>query len=68
MIKMVKVEMNGFTEVYRGENGNKQVTCILDENCVRYIVSNNGKMKRRSEFSNTEKEKCFNNAVKVLNK
>lgn len=35
MIKMVKVEMNGFTEVYRGENGNKQVTCILDENYVR---------------------------------
>lgn len=68
MMKLVKVEDEIFKDVYVGTNGNRKVTCILDTNCVRYIVFENGKRVRRSEFSNDQKEKCFTNAEKALNR
>lgn len=68
MTKLVKVEDGIFNEMYVVTNGNRKVTCILDTNCVRYIVFENGKKVRKSEFSNDQKEKCFKNAEKALNR
>lgn len=68
MMKLVKVKSEMFEDMYEGTNGSRKVTCILDNNCVRYMVFENGKKIRRSEFSNDQKEKCFANAEKALNR
>lgn len=67
MTKLVKINDGMFKEMYSGERGSKKVICILDENCVRYMVFENGKKKRTSEFNNAQKAKCFANAEKALN-
>lgn len=68
MKELVKKESYHFNEYYEGENENKKVQCILDNNCVRYMVFVNGKKVSRREFSNDKKELCFKNATKALNK
>ena len=46
-----------------------KVYCILDENCVKWIKSDlrTGKCTRH-EFSNDKKEKCWDNAMRALNR
>lgn len=40
----LRKENNGiFEEFFTGKNGNKTVNCVLDDNCVRYIVFERGK-------------------------
>lgn len=71
MKELVKVKSNLFNKIYAGINGNKEVVCILDDNCVRYIVKDLTKPRQRGkrhEFSNDKKELCFKNATKVLNR
>lgn len=70
--ELVKIKNNcsiwNFEEIFEGVNGNKKVWCCLDNNCVRYTVTVNGKLISRREFSNDKKELCFKNATKALNK
>lgn len=68
MLEMKKVEHEIFKNFFEGSNGSRQVTCILDNNCVRYMVRENGKLKSRREYENNKKDLCFKNAVKALNK
>lgn len=68
MKKLVKVEHEIFKNVYEGANGNRTVRCILDANCVRYIVLENGKKKSVREFSNAQADTCFKNAEAALNR
>lgn len=68
MKEMIKVKNEMFNEYFEGSNGSRRVTCILDDNCVRYMVFENGKRKSRREFSNNNKALCLKNAVKALNK
>lgn len=68
MKEMIKVKNEMFNEYFEGSNGSRRVTCILDDNCVRYMVFENGKRKSRREFANNNKALCFKNAVKALNK
>ena len=69
MKELIKLE-NGlfYNDYYIGVNGTKKVICILDDYCVRYIVTVNEKQVSRREFSNDKKELCFKNAIKALNK
>lgn len=67
-----------FKEIYSGERAvlrkkdsmlvRRKVYCILDDNCVRYSVIENGRKVRVSEFSNNEKKKCFEHATRALNR
>ena len=57
-----------FNEYFEGTRGGRKVICILDDYCVRYMVFENGKKKSRREFRNDQKEICFKNATKALNK
>lgn len=71
MIELVKVNSTIFDEIYEGINGNKKVVCILDNNCVRYTVLDLTKPRqkgKRHEFNDNQKELCFRNATKVLNR
>ena len=68
MKEMIKIKNEMFNEYFEGSNGSRRVTCILDDNCVRYMVFENGKRKSRREFSNNNKALCLKNAVKALNK
>ena len=72
MLKLTKVEHDIFSEYYEGNNGDKKVTCILDEICIRYIVlvpSKYGvKVSSRREYSNGNEKRCFAAAEKALNK
>lgn len=68
MIKLMKVSDDIIREKYEGTKGDREVVCILDENCVRYMVFENGKLKARREFSNGKEKTCFRNAEKALNK
>lgn len=68
MKKLVKVEHEIFEKVYEGTNGNRMVRCILDTNCVRYIVFENGKKKSVREFNNAQAATCFKNAEAALNR
>lgn len=68
MKKLVKVEHEIFEKVYEGTNGNRMVRCILDTNCVRYIVFENGKKKSVREFNNAQATTCFKNAEAALNR
>lgn len=73
-MKELKKEANSiFEEFYTGStymaNGQKKtVNCILDDNCVRYIVFIGNRVKSKREFDNNKKEVCFRNATKALNK
>lgn len=67
MKRLVKVAHEMFKEVYEGTNGKRSVRCILDQNCVRYIVFVDGKKKSVREFSNGQQTQCFANAEKALN-
>lgn len=74
MRELNKVERFGFNEYYEGSSTDRKakVICILDENCVRYSVCRKAKtiykQVSRHEYGNSEKEKCFRNATKALNK
>ena len=77
MEKLVKVKHEMFNEYFEGERKGyiqkkgyveRKVICILNDNCVRYCVIENGKFKRKSYFDNDNKELCFRNAEKVLNR
>lgn len=68
MYELKRVHGGFFNEEYEGINGKKKVCCILDNDCVRYMVFVDGKRKRIAEFSNDKKELCFKNATKALNK
>lgn len=54
--------------VYEGFNGDRKVCCILDMNCVRYIVFVNGKRKSVREFDNSQTDVCFKSAEAALNR
>ena len=68
MMELRKESNEMFKEFYTGTNGRKVVNCILDDNCVRYIVFEGRRVKSKREFGNTQKELCFKNATKALNK
>lgn len=70
MAELKKVENTIFKEYYEGLNGSRRVVCILDNNCVRYMVFVNGKQKNRQEYGNglNAKDRCFKYAAKALNK
>ena len=68
MLELRKENNVTFKEFFTGTNGTKIVNCILDNNCVRYIVLEKGKIKSKREFNNSNKDLCFKNAVKALNK
>lgn len=62
-----------FKESYIGKNGWKKVICILDDDCVRYVVCDTRKpiMKaviKRREYKNDKKQLCFERATQELNK
>lgn len=75
MTELKKENHPMFAEYYVGTsaNGQTKVTCILDNNCVRYIVSKMGrwgwKVATRREYGNEpqSKARCFQNATKALN-
>ena len=72
MLKLKKVEHDMFSQYYEGTNGTKKVTCILDKNCVRYVVLVPGKwgmkVASRREYSNGNESRCFAAAETALNK
>lgn len=72
MKELTKIESEMFNEYYVGRNGNREVRCILDDFCVRYIVLAPGKwgMKQESrrEYKNNQKELCLRRATETLNK
>lgn len=77
MKKLHKIEMKPFNEVYQAttvvttkdfRKVTRTVTCLLDDNCVRYTVVEDGKAKSRREYGNDQKERCFRNAEKALNR
>lgn len=70
MAGLKKVENTTFKEYFEGINGPRRVVCILDDHCVRYMVFENGKQKIRREYGNEPgaKDRCFEYAVKALNK
>ena len=68
MIELKKEANETFKEFYTGTSGRKTVNCILDDNCVRYIVFEGLRLKSRREFGNNQKELCLKNATKALNK
>lgn len=67
-MKLEKRNNATFDEYFEGTNGNKTVKCVLDDYCVRYVIIKNGKCTARHEFKNSEKEKCFKNAERALNR
>lgn len=70
MKELKKINDNYFNEIYKGVAvSGASVTCILDDNCVRYMVLDaNGKCKSRREYSNNQKDLCFQRATEKLNK
>lgn len=74
MKELQKVEKFGFAEYYEGisADGKTKVTCVLDDNCVRYSICKKAKtifkQVSRHEYGNHEKEICFRNATKAYNK
>ena len=70
MAELKKVENEFFNEYFEGvaSNGVK-VVCILDNYNVLYFVSDPfGNRIIRKEYKNNNKELCFNQATKALNK
>lgn len=68
MLELKRENNETFKEFFTGTNGRKIVNCILDDNCVRYIVFEGLRVKSRREFDNSKKDLCFKNATKALNK
>ena len=73
MLELRKSEHSLYKEFYTGSkilhNGLKMtVNCILDSNCVRYIVFKGNRITTRREYTNDKKEQCFKSAVKALNR
>lgn len=68
IMKLEKVEHELFLQYYVGQNGSRKVVAILDKNCIRYMVYECGKLISRHEYINGNKEICFKNATKALNK
>lgn len=72
--ELTKTENFMFSEFYTGYNPQtkRSVHCILDDNCVRYVVvqceGNRTKVVKRREYSNHEKERCKANATAALNR
>ena len=70
MIELKKVENNMFNQYFEGVAvSGAKVICILDDNCVRYMVFDKwGKRVSRRTYSNTGKELCFKRATEALNR
>ena len=73
MLELKKVNHSVFNEFFTGETYTKEgqkktVNCILDDNCVRYVVFLGDRIKSRREYDNCKKDLCFKNATKALNK
>lgn len=73
MVELRKENNEVFKEFYTAttytSNGQKKtVNCILDDNCVRYVVFVGNRIKSRREFNNAQKDMCFKNATKAINK
>ena len=70
MIELKKTSNVYFNEIYSAfAVSGASVTCILDDNCVRYVVCDKyGKRKTRREYSNTQKALCFKRATEALNR
>ncbi len=74
MLELKKVEnpsaIWNFKEYYEGTAvSGAKVTCILDDNCVRYCTfDRTGKRTSRHEYSNTNKALCFRKATEALNR
>ena len=72
--ELTKTENFMFSEYYTGYNPQTQQTvhCILDDNCVRYVVvqceGSNTKVLKRREYSNQNKARCMANALAALNR
>ena len=70
MKELVKTNSKFFDEIFEGTaNSGAKVTCILDDNCVRYMVVDKfGRTKSRREYGNHNKELCFKRATEALNR
>lgn len=68
MMELTRVNSDWFKEYYRATNGKREIICILDENCVRYVIKVDGKMKSKREYDNANKKACFQAATRALNK
>lgn len=72
MLKLQKVEHSIFNEYYEGRNGDRVVHCILDLNCVRYMVLMPGKWGLKTvsmrEYRNGCEARCLASAEKALSK
>lgn len=74
--ELKKVENNIFKEYYEGHNPQtgKEVHCILDDNCVRYVEiarSSRWGCKKtlgRHEYKNQNKARCMAAATAALNR
>lgn len=72
--ELKKTENFMFSEYYTGYNPqtDRTVHCILDDNCVRYVVvqcnGNNTKVVKRREYSNEQKALCLEKANAELNR
>ena len=68
--ELTKTENFMFSEFYTGYT--QSVHCILDDNCVRYVVvqceGNRTKVVKRREYSNENKARCLANATAALNR
>lgn len=70
MRQLEKVNSKLFNKIYEGTAvSGWKVTCILDDNCVRYtVVDRFGRSKSRREYDNHKKELCFKRATEALNR
>ena len=72
--ELKKTENFMFSDYFTGYNPqtNRTVHCILDYNCVRYVVvqceGSNTKVITRREYGNKDKERCLANATAALNR
>lgn len=72
--ELKKTESPMFSEYYTGYNPqtNQTVHCILDDNCVRFVVVQcdgpRTKVVKRREYSNQNKARCMANATAALNR
>lgn len=74
MLELKKSEHSVYKEFYTGSkilaNGLKMtVNCILDDNCVRYVVFKGNRITTRREYNNNmSKTQCFRSATRALNR
>lgn len=67
MLELVKEKHSVFNEFYTGTKGTITVNCILDDNCVRFIVFEGRRVLNRREYKNNGKRLCFIRATQALN-